>query len=289
MKKLSYLIIASFLIASLAYAIPPSPPSSSGAGDMTESTYVTAGKIKPSTGGTGQDTSSSTGFAYVTAGTWSVITVGTGQSTLHIDDILTALGIASGATHFGTFTGSTIADSQTAKAALQALETAVETKLTAATAAAYTEPAGTVPLCRTAAGAVGGCTNVTDLAFSSYSLVATAKKLAVFSWDGGGSAVTTGATTKRCTILPGAATIVGAYAIADASTTTHLHVYQDAFAAGSRSTTVTGAVDIGATLGSVDTTLTGWDKSITAADEICMSVEANNNAKWIQVVVYGTY
>ena len=47
-------------------------------------------------------------------------------ATLHIDDILTALGIASEATHFGTFTGSTINDSVTAKAALQALETALE-------------------------------------------------------------------------------------------------------------------------------------------------------------------
>ncbi len=47
----------------------------------------------------------------------------------HIDDILTALGIVSTATHFGTFTGSTIADSQTAKAALQALETALELRV----------------------------------------------------------------------------------------------------------------------------------------------------------------
>jgi hypothetical protein len=38
------------------------------------------------------------------------------------------LGIASEATHLGTFTGSTIADNQTAKAAIQAVETAVETK-----------------------------------------------------------------------------------------------------------------------------------------------------------------
>jgi len=138
----------------------------------------------------------------------------------------------------------------------------------------YTEPAGVQTLCRTGAGTIGACTNPI--------------KLAVFSWDGGVSAVAT-ASSKRCTIFPQAATIVGVYAIADASTTTHLHVYQDAFAAGARSTTVTGAVDIGATLGSVDTTLAGWDKSITAADEICMSVESNNNAKWLTVIVYGTY
>lgn len=59
------------------------------------------------------------------------IAIGTAAS-LHVDDILTALGIASEATHFGTFTGSTIADSQTAKAALQALETALELRALAA-------------------------------------------------------------------------------------------------------------------------------------------------------------
>lgn len=45
---------------------------------------------------------------------------------LSIDDLVTLSGVADGATHLGTFTGSTIDDSQTVKAALQALETAVE-------------------------------------------------------------------------------------------------------------------------------------------------------------------
>lgn len=53
---------------------------------------------------------------------------GTTAADIHVDDILTALGIASEATHFGSFTGSTITDNQTAKAAMQLLETAVETK-----------------------------------------------------------------------------------------------------------------------------------------------------------------
>jgi hypothetical protein len=51
---------------------------------------------------------------------------------IHLDDLLTAVGIASEATHMGTFTGATIADNQTAKAALQALETSLELKATAA-------------------------------------------------------------------------------------------------------------------------------------------------------------
>ncbi len=54
--------------------------------------------------------------------------IGGTQASLHIDDILTTIGVASEATHLGTFTGSTISDNVTAKAAIQALETAVETK-----------------------------------------------------------------------------------------------------------------------------------------------------------------
>ena len=44
----------------------------------------------------------------------------------HIDNAVTLTGVAKDATHLGTFTGSTIADSQTIKASLQALETKVE-------------------------------------------------------------------------------------------------------------------------------------------------------------------
>ena len=43
-------------------------------------------------------------------------------TSLHLDDVLTALGIAPEAVHFGTFTGSTIGDNLTAKAIFQALE-----------------------------------------------------------------------------------------------------------------------------------------------------------------------
>ena len=47
-------------------------------------------------------------------------------TSLHLDDVLTALGIASEAVHFGTFTGSTIGDNLTAKAIFQALASAFE-------------------------------------------------------------------------------------------------------------------------------------------------------------------
>ena len=54
------------------------------------------------------------------------ITDGATATSLHLDDVLTALGIESEAVHFGTFTGSTIGDNLTAKAIFQALESAFE-------------------------------------------------------------------------------------------------------------------------------------------------------------------
>ena len=46
----------------------------------------------------------------------------------NVDHIITMTGVASASDHLGTFTGSTISDNQTIKAAIQALETSVETK-----------------------------------------------------------------------------------------------------------------------------------------------------------------
>jgi len=51
----------------------------------------------------------------------------------HIDNIVTLSGVAKDANDFGSFSGSTIADNQNVKQALQALETSVETKLAAET------------------------------------------------------------------------------------------------------------------------------------------------------------
>ena len=48
------------------------------------------------------------------------------QATLSVDDLITLSGVADGAVNLGTFTGVTIPNSQTIKAALQALETALE-------------------------------------------------------------------------------------------------------------------------------------------------------------------
>lgn len=81
-------------------------------------------------------------------------------ASLHIDDILTAIGIASEATHLGTFTGSTISDNQTVKDAIQAVETAVETKAAAASIATDNSTASHL-LCKDSEGHVENCGGVT--------------------------------------------------------------------------------------------------------------------------------
>ena len=60
----------------------------------------------------------------------------------NVDDLTTAVGIDEQATDLGTFSGTTIADSQTVKEALQALETAVESKGSATSLTSLTTAVG---------------------------------------------------------------------------------------------------------------------------------------------------
>ena len=60
----------------------------------------------------------------------------------HIDNVATLTGVAKDSTSLGTFTGTTIADNQTLKAALQALETAVESKGSATSLTSLTTAVG---------------------------------------------------------------------------------------------------------------------------------------------------
>ena len=60
----------------------------------------------------------------------------------HIDNVATLSGMAKDSTSLGTFSGTTIADSQTIKQALQALETAVESKGSATSLTSLTTAVG---------------------------------------------------------------------------------------------------------------------------------------------------
>jgi len=80
--------------------------------------------------GTKADTNASgiTSEASTRASADTTLTNNLAETDANTDDLVTLSGVAENSTNLGTFTGSTIADSQTIKAALQALETAVELK-----------------------------------------------------------------------------------------------------------------------------------------------------------------
>jgi len=61
---------------------------------------------------------------------------------VHVDNLATLTGVAKDETGLGTFTGSTIGDAATLKAALQALETSLETKGTAGSVSAVSTNVG---------------------------------------------------------------------------------------------------------------------------------------------------
>ena len=84
----------------------------------------------------------------------------------HIDNVATLTGVAKDSTSLGTFTGATIADNQTIKAALQALETAVEA---AGSAASLTAVTADVSDLRTLSGTSDGDTDLGSFSGSTIS------------------------------------------------------------------------------------------------------------------------
>ena len=75
----------------------------------------------------------------------------------HIDNVATLSGLAKDSTSLGTFTGTTIADSTTIKAALQTLETAVESKGNATSLTSLTTAVGDL---NTLSGVAQNATNL---------------------------------------------------------------------------------------------------------------------------------
>ena len=75
----------------------------------------------------------------------------------HIDNVATLTGVAKDSANLGTFTGSTIADSSTLKAAIQALETALETK---SASSVVTEIDGNVEYLVSLSGVAENATNL---------------------------------------------------------------------------------------------------------------------------------
>ena len=117
------------------------------------------------------------------------------------------------------------------------------------------------------------------------------EKLATFAWDGGGAAITVGATSKRCTSIPYGSTITGWTLINEQADTLSTAIYKDAFNADAIATTeITGTAPIrtGAKVAATSTTLTGWTTAVTANDFICAQVTTCGAATWANVVIWGT-
>ncbi len=81
------------------------------------------------------------------------------KALLDVDDLITLSGVAAGETNLSTFTGSTIPDSQTIKAALQALETALELKAPSISPSFTTPTLGVATATRIGVGQAADGTN----------------------------------------------------------------------------------------------------------------------------------
>lgn len=130
-------------------------------------------------------TASILGRTTAEAGVPEVLSKAGVQGLLSVDDLVTLSGVADGAVNLGTFTGSTIADSQTIKAGLQALETAVELKQDAS--GAFTDPeaaAWTGANTITTVGTIGtGTWNATAIAGAKIDVHGTTAKTTVADDD----------------------------------------------------------------------------------------------------------
>lgn len=87
------------------------------------------------------------------------------QASLSIDDLITLSGVAEGSAHLATFTGSTINDNVTVKAALQALETAVEGKQATVTEGSLAD--SVVVSADIKDGTIAGCDLASNIAITS--------------------------------------------------------------------------------------------------------------------------
>lgn len=202
-------------------------------------------------------------------------------ASLAVDDLITLSGVAEGAAHLGTFTGSTITDNSTIKTALQELETAAEnvTALTFSAAGFVGSdgagnfddfyPDGTTVEIST------GTLQVKDAGITAAKLATDADDDAIeFVIDGGGSAITTG--VKGCLEIPWAATISSALVTAPIeSGSIEIDVWVDSYANFPLTVadTIVASAPIAMTTaqtGSSD--LTGWTTAVAKGQWVCFNV-----------------
>ena len=106
------------------------------------------------------------------------------KASLDVDHLITLSGRTDASNDLGTFTGSTVADSSTVKTAIQALETAVETKATTLSLSSHT---GDDSNPHTVTKAQVGLTNVEDTALSTWAgttNITTVGTIGTGTWQG---------------------------------------------------------------------------------------------------------
>jgi len=106
------------------------------------------------------------------------------KASLDVDHLITLSGVTDASDSLGTFTGSTISDSDTVKGALQDLETAVETKATTSSLSSHTDSTSNP---HTVTKAQVGLTSVEDTALSTWAgttNVTTVGTIGTGTWQG---------------------------------------------------------------------------------------------------------
>lgn len=272
----------------IVHAVPPSPPSS-GTG-MSEATYASGGLLKTSVGGTGLDTSTSTGFPSLSSGTWSILSA---------SDMRTALGVqASLSLVAGTYADGNLC-TYTASGTLLDCNTPQSTFLT--NSGTFTDEQ--LACTETSAGTnqIKSCgAKTTDNSTASHFLYkdsdshvenATFSEGITFHVNGGGSAITTG--LKACMVAKYSMTLTGWTMIADQSGSIKVDVWKSTYAnyQPTNADTITNGhePEISSALKAQDADISDWTTvTVTAGDVLCFNVDSATTVTWVHLVLTGT-
>lgn len=106
----------------------------------------------------------------------------------------------------------------------------------------------------------------------------------------GVNVITTGEKITARLVIPDSCTLTGWTIITDTSTTTTVDVWKDVYAnyPATDGDSITNGHEINVTAGlkATDADISDWTSvTVTAGDQLAFAVDANNNAKWIKIVI----
>jgi len=131
-------------------------------------------------------------------------------------------------------------------------------------------------------------TGVTTIVFAGGSVAGTFPIVAVF--DGGGSAIT--GNPEIDVVVPAGGTITSATLLADASGDAVIDIWSDTYGAypptDADSITAAAPPTLSGAAKSQDSTLTGWDKTLTAGDVLRFHLDSSATVKRLQLTLLYT-